>query len=206
MGLAAGAAASSTALLGFGLDSLVEVSSAAAVAWQFAARTHTAREDREQRALRVTAVSFVALAVLVTVDGVDSLVAGHRAGPSTAGVVLAAVSLVVMPVLSLTQRRTGRELGSASAVADSGQTLLCTYLSAVLLLGLGANALFSWWWADPLVGLVIAALAVRGARAAWRGNSCCAPTHPEPVHTHPVRPDGVGEGVKGCAAGCRCDA
>jgi len=199
--LAAGAAASSTALLGFGLDSLVEVSSAAAVAWQFAARTHARREARERRALRVTALSFFGLAVLVTVDGVGSLAAGHPAGTSAAGLVLAAVSLVVMPVLSLTQRRAGRELGSASAVADSGQTLLCTYLSAVLLVGLGANALFGWWWADPLAGLVIAALAVREGRAAWRGEGCCAP-----AHSDPDRPAPAGEGGNGCAAGCHCCA
>jgi divalent metal cation (Fe/Co/Zn/Cd) transporter len=90
------------------------------------------------------------------------------------GLALAALSLLIMPVLSYAQRRAGRQLGSASAVADSKQTLLCTYLSAVLLVGLGLNSLFGWSWADPLAGLVIAAVAVREGREAWRGDTCCA--------------------------------
>jgi divalent metal cation (Fe/Co/Zn/Cd) transporter len=175
--LAAGAVASSTALLGFGLDSLVEVSSAAAVAWQFAARTPELREARERAALRVVAGSFFALAVLVAVGAGRSLVGAGEARPSTPGVVLAAVSLAVMPILSAAQRRAGRQLGSASAVSDSKQTLLCTYLSAVLLIGLAANSLLGWSWADPAAGLIIAAVAVREGVQAWRGEACClAPT------------------------------
>ncbi|HEY3715609.1 MAG TPA: cation transporter [Jatrophihabitantaceae bacterium] len=175
--LAAGAAASSTALLGFGLDSLVEVSSAAAVAWQFAARTPELREARERAALRIVAGSFFALAALITAEGIRSLVGASQARPSAPGIVLAAVSLVVMPVLSAAQRRAGRQLGSASAVSDSKQTLLCTYLSAVLLLGLAANSLLGWSWADPAAGLIIAAVAVREGVEAWRGEACCvAPT------------------------------
>jgi len=173
--IAAGTTASSTALVGFGLDSVIEVSSAAAVAWQFSARGHAAREARERTALRVIAVSFFALAAYVTVESVRALAGGAAAGHSTVGVVLAAVSLAVMPGLSYAQRRAGRELGSASAVADSKQTLLCTYLSAVLLVGLGLNGLFGWSWADPLAALVIAAVAVREGRQAWRGEACCAP-------------------------------
>lgn len=92
------------------------------------------------------------------------------------GIWLAAVSLAVMPFLSAAQRRTGRELGSASAVADSNQTLLCTYLSAALLLGLAGNWLLGWWWADPAAALVIAAVAVKEGRGAWRGDTCCSPT------------------------------
>jgi divalent metal cation (Fe/Co/Zn/Cd) transporter len=174
--IAAGAAASSAALLGFGLDSVIEVSSAAAVAWQFAARDHHQREARERAALRVIAVSFFALAAFVGSDAIRALAGADQARPSAAGIVLAAVSLVIMPVLSLLQRRAGRQLGSASAVADSRQTLLCTYLSGVLLLGLAANALLGWWWADPLVALGIGAVALREAREAWRGEmcDCCA--------------------------------
>ena len=168
--IAAGSAASSTALIGFGLDSVIEVASAAAVAWQFSGQDP---EARERAALRVIAFSFFALAAYVTVDAVRTLVTGEAAGHSTAGIVLAAVSLVVMPVLSAAQRRTGRELGSASAVADSKQTLLCTYLSGVLLLGLALNALLGWYWADPLAALVIAAVAVREGRETWRGDHCC---------------------------------
>lgn len=169
--LTEGTRASSTALVGFGLDSLIEVSSAAAIAWQFAAPDP---ETREKAALRFVAVSFFALAVYITVDSVLSLFGVKEAEHSPIGIALAAVSLVVMPVLSLAQRRTGRELGSRSAVADSKQTLLCTYLSAVLLAGLLLNSLFGWSWADPVAALVIAGVAVREGREAWRGDGCCA--------------------------------
>jgi divalent metal cation (Fe/Co/Zn/Cd) transporter len=168
--IAAGSVASSTALIGFGLDSVIEVFSAAAVAWQFSGREP---EARERTALKMIALSFYALAAYVTVESARSLFGGHAAGHSVVGISLAALSLVVMPVLSHAQRRAGRELGSASAVADSKQTLLCTYLSGVLLIGLVLNALFGWSWADPAVALVIAAVAVREGREAWRGQHCC---------------------------------
>lgn len=169
--LAEGARVSSTALIGFGLDSVIEVSSAAAVAWQFAGRDP---EAREKVALRIIALSFFALATWVTVDAVRALLGVGEAQHSTVGIVLAAASLVIMPVLSYAQRRAGRELGSLSAVADSRQTLLCTYLSAVVLIGLVLNSLFGWFWADPIAGLVIAAVAVKEGRDAWRGDACCA--------------------------------
>jgi divalent metal cation (Fe/Co/Zn/Cd) transporter len=168
--LAAGTVASSTALIGFGLDSVIEVASATAVAWQFAGSDP---EKRERTALKIIAVSFFALAAYVTVESGLSLLQGERAEHSTVGIVLAAVSLAVMPGLSYAQRKAGRELGSASAVADSKQTLLCTYLSAVLLVGLVVNSLFGWWWADPLAALVIAVVAVKEGREAWRGQHCC---------------------------------
>ncbi len=170
--LVAGGLASSSALIAFGLDSVVEVLSAAAVAWQFAVADH---ERRERLALRAIAVSFFGLAAFVTVDATRSLILHDPAAPSLPGLVLAAVSLVVMPLLSWAERRTGRELGSHSALADSRQTLLCTYLSAVLLIGLALNSLFGWYWADPVAALVIAALAVKEGRDAWRGKGCCAP-------------------------------
>ena len=168
--LTAGAMASSTALIAFGLDSMIEVASAAAVAWQFAGRDP---EVRERAALRVIALSFFALAAYVAIESLSALFGGREAGPSTVGIVLAAVSVLVMPVLSRAQRRAGRELGSASAVADSTQTLLCTYLSAALLVGLAVNSAFGWWWADPITALVIAAVAVREGRRAWSGRHCC---------------------------------
>lgn len=171
--LMAGAAASSTALISFGLDSVIEVSSAAVVAWQFSARDPLVREAREKRALRIIALSFFALAAYVTVESVSSLTGGAEAGASKVGIVLAVLSLLIMPVLSAVQRRAGRELGSASAVADSKQTLLCSYLSGVLLVGLGLNALFGWTVADPLAALVIAVIAVREGILAWRGDTCC---------------------------------
>lgn len=168
--ISAGTQASSTALIGFGLDSVIEVASAAAVAWQFSGADP---EARERTALTVIAVSFFVLAAYVTVDSIRSLVGSVPAEHSTVGIGLAAVSLVVMPLLSYAQRRAGRELGSASAVADSKQTLLCTYLSGILLVGLLLNSLFGWSFADPIVALVIAAVAVKEGRTAWRGEHCC---------------------------------
>lgn len=167
-----GTRVSSTALIGFGLDSAIEVASAAAVAWQFAGRDP---EAREKTALRVIAFSFFGLATFVTVDAIRALFGVGEAQHSTVGIVLAALSLAIMPVLSYAQRRAGRELGSLSAVADSKQTLLCTYLSAVLLAGLVLNSAFGWSWADPVAGLVIAGLAVKEGLEAWKGDACCAP-------------------------------
>ena len=168
--LAEGTRVSSSALIGFGLDSIVEIASAAAIAWQFSG---TDPETREKAALRFIAISFFALAAYVAVDAVLSLLGLGEARPSKIGIVLAAASLVVMPVLSLAQRRAGRELGSLSAVADSKQTLLCTYLSAILLVGLVLNGLWGWSWADPAAALGIAAIAVREGVNAWRGDPCC---------------------------------
>ncbi|MBE1489530.1 divalent metal cation (Fe/Co/Zn/Cd) transporter [Plantactinospora soyae] len=188
--ITAGTLASSTALIGFGLDSVIEVSSAAAIAWQFASSDP---ERRERTALRIIAISFFALAGYVAIESTRALLVGDRAEHSSVGLVLAAVSLLVMPVLSIAQRRAGRELGSASAVADSKQTLLCTYLSAVLLVGLAVNSLFGWGWADPVAALVIAAVAVKEGREAWRGDACCSPTAA-------LRPASVG--TAGCSDGC----
>ena len=170
--LAAGTVASSSALIGFGLDSLVEVLSAAAVAWQFAGRDP---EARERVALRVIALSFFGLAAFVTVDSARALLGFSEAQHSPVGIALAAVSLLVMPAFSLLERRTGQELGSASAVADSKQTLICSYLSAAVLVGLLLNSTLGWSWADPIAGLVIAAVAVREGLEAWRGDACTQP-------------------------------
>ena len=171
--IAAGAAASSIALVGFGLDSVVEMSSALIVLWQF---RHRIPEARERRALRLIALSFFALAGYLAVESMRTLLGGHAAESAPVGIALAALSLLVMPWLSWAQRRTGRQLGSTTVVADSTQTLLCTYLSGVLLVGLLLNATLGWWWADPVVGLVVAGLAVREGREAWRGEACtCTP-------------------------------
>lgn len=170
--IAAGAAASSTALIAFGLDSIVEVLSAAAVAWQFAACDP---ESREKVALRLIALSFFALALYVVVDVGIGFLFGREAEHSPIGIILAAVSLAIMPVLSWFERRTGRELGSATAIADSKQTLLCAYLSGALLLGLGLNALFGWTWADSIAALIIAGWAIKEGIEAWRGDACAVP-------------------------------
>jgi Co/Zn/Cd efflux system component len=171
--ISAGTIASSSALIGFGFDSLVEVLSAAAVAWQFSGRDP---EVREKTALRLIAFSFFGLAAFVTFDAVRSLLGGAEAEHSLIGIILATVSLAVMPFLSWAQRRAGREFGSRSAVADSKQTLLCTYLSGVLLVGLLLNGTLGWSWADPIAALVIAAVAIKEGREAWKGDSCCAPS------------------------------
>ncbi|WKG00849.1 cation transporter [Mycolicibacterium sp. HK-90] len=165
-----GTRVSSTALVGFGLDSVIEVSSAAAVAWQFSGPDP---EAREKIALRIIAVSFFALAGYVTIESIRSLTGAAEARHSSVGIALTAASLVIMPVLSWAQRRAGRELGSRSAVADSKQTLLCTYLSGVVLAGLVLNAAFGWGWADPIAALVLAGVAVNEGREAWRGETCC---------------------------------
>jgi hypothetical protein len=167
--LAAGAAASSAALFGFGLDSFVEVSSALVVIWQFRSRVP---EARERLALKLIAVSFFALAAWVGFSAVRALLGSGEAQPSPVGIALAALSLVVMPLLVWAKRRTGRELNSATVVADSTQTLLCTYLSAVLLAGLGLNAWLGWTWADSVAALVIAGMAVKEGVEAWRGEQC----------------------------------
>jgi divalent metal cation (Fe/Co/Zn/Cd) transporter len=164
----AGTVAGSVALVGFGLDSVVEMSSGLVILWQF---RHPLPESRERLALRLIGLSFFALAGYITFESLRSLFGAGDASPSPVGVGLAVLSLLVMPVLSLAQRRTGRALGSASVVADSTQTLLCTYLSAVLLAGLLLNALLGWSWADPIAGLVIAAVAVNEGVEAWRGDT-----------------------------------
>ncbi|OMI35629.1 cation efflux protein [Streptomyces sparsogenes DSM 40356] len=196
--ITAGTIASSTALVGFGLDSVIEVSSAAAVAWQFSAREHAVREAREKTTLRIVAVSFFALAAYVSVDAVRALTGTGEADRSLPGIVLAALSLVVMPFLSAAQRAAGRELGSVSAVADSKQTLLCTYLSAALLVGLVLNAALGWSWADPIAGLVIAAVALKEGRDVRRGEGCCA-LPAAATGAAPAEADACG-----CRPGCDC--
>lgn len=171
--IAAGMAASSVALIGFGLDSTVEVLSAAAIAWQFSVPDHT---EREQVAMRLIAGSFFALAAYVVFEAVRALLGDVTPAPSTVGIALATASVLVMPTVSWLERRAGRRLGSASVVADSKQTLLCAWLSGILLVGLVLNALLGWSWADPVAALVIAAVAVREGREALRGESCCTPT------------------------------
>lgn len=167
--VAAGSAASSAALIGFGLDSTIEVLSAAAVAWQFTRRDP---ERWERPTLRAIAVAFFALAAYVTVTSLLALTTAERPEHSPTGIALTAVSVVMMPLLSLAERRAGREIGSATAVADSKQTLLCAYLSAAVLVGLVANSLLGWWWADAVAGLVIAVFALREGVEAWKGDAC----------------------------------
>ena len=170
--ITSGVASSSVALIAFGLDSVIEVLSAAAVAWQF---TRNDPERYEKPTLRVIAISFFLLAAYVTVSAVLSLAGAVEPRHSTVGLILTAASVVIMPFLSLLEYRTGRELGSATAMADSRQTLICSLLSAAVLLGLALNSLFGWTWADPVAALVIVVFAVREGVEAWRGDTCATP-------------------------------
>lgn len=168
--LVAGVVAGSVALIGFGLDSVVEVSSGLIILWQF---RHRLPESREQRALRLIALSFVGLSVYVSLESVRALATRAEPEASPVGIGLAVTSLLLMPFLSWAQRRTGRALRSPTVVADSTQTMLCTVMSATLLGGLVLNATLGWYWADPVAGLVIAGLALKEGREAWRGEGCC---------------------------------
>ena len=170
--ISAGSIAPSAALVGFGLDSIVEVLSAAAIAWQFSAPDP---ETRERMALRLIAVSFFALAIYVTVDAALTLTGVKTVEHSPVGIILTSASLLIMPALSLAERRTGQRLGSASAIADSKQTLICAYLSGAVLIGLLLNTLFGWTWADPLAALVVVIFAVREGIEAWKGDACTVP-------------------------------
>jgi divalent metal cation (Fe/Co/Zn/Cd) transporter len=195
--ITAGLVAGSVALVGFGLDSTVEVSSGLIILWQF---RHAMPEARERQALRLMALSFFALAGYITVESTRALLGGHDPDSSPVGIGLAIASLVVMPFLSVAQRRTGRALGSNAVVADSTQTLLCTYLSAVLLVGLALNATLGWSWADPLAALAIAGVAIKEGRDAWRGQGCC------PVRSGHVLEESTGqEHWSGAADACADD-
>jgi divalent metal cation (Fe/Co/Zn/Cd) transporter len=172
--IGAGAAASSSALISFGLDSTIEVSAAVVALWYLRGEGH----EREAFASRLVGISFWALAAWVCVDAVSDLVTGVRPDVSVIGLVLTAVSIVVMPALAVAKRRTGRALDSSALVAESNETMVCAYLSVAVFVGLAANALLAWWWADPVAALVVAAIAAREGLEAWRGElleegGCC---------------------------------
>jgi divalent metal cation (Fe/Co/Zn/Cd) transporter len=166
--IGAGVAAGSVALIAFGIDSLIELAAGGVIVWLFSDRR---TESAERRAQRLIAASFFALAVYVVVASARAL-AGSHPDPSWLGIALAAVAAPSMPLLARAKRRVGRVLGSRATVSEGGQNLLCAYLAVALLVGLGANAFAGWWWADPLAGLVVAAVAIREGREAWRGDMC----------------------------------
>lgn len=165
--ITAGALASSGALIAFGLDSVIEVLSATAIAWQF---TRKDPERWEQVTVKTIAIVFFALAAYVSTDAVLTLVGTETVDHSPLGIGIAALSLLVMPALAWFEFRTGRELNSRSVIADAKQLVLCIYLSGTVLLGLLLNSLFGWDWADPVAALVVAFLAVREGLEAWRGD------------------------------------
>jgi len=175
VGIAAGLLAGSVALIGFGLDSIVEGASALILVWRLRSERSNARtsEEAEVRAVRLVAIAFLVLAAYVGVNACIELVRATRPDPSPVGMGLALVSLIIMPVLAKRKRDLARELDSRSMEADSKQTILCTYLSAVLLFGLLTNSLFGWWWADPIAALVIAGLAASEGIELWRHRDVC---------------------------------
>jgi divalent metal cation (Fe/Co/Zn/Cd) transporter len=170
--IVAGLAAGSIALVGFGADSLIEAFSGFAVVWRFAA-SRAASDGAERRAQQLVSVSFYVLALYVAVEALRSLAGGEHPEASWAGIGLSVVTLAAMPPLAAAKARVGERLGSAATRSEGRQNLLCAYLSGALLVGLGANALLGWWWADPVTGLLIAAVAVKEGRDAWRGEACC---------------------------------
>jgi divalent metal cation (Fe/Co/Zn/Cd) transporter len=165
--ISAGAIASSAALIGFGLDSVIEVASAAAIAWQF---TRKDPERWERVTVRIIGIAFFALAAYVTVDAILALTGLREPEHSPVGIGIALASLIVMPALAWFEFRTGRELGSRSVQADAKQLLLCIYLSGTVLVGLLLNSLLGWAWADSVAALVVAILAIREGIEAWRGD------------------------------------
>jgi divalent metal cation (Fe/Co/Zn/Cd) transporter len=170
--LVAGIAAGSIALIGFGADSLIEALAGFVVLWLFTGARVGSR-SAERRAQQLIAASFFVLAAYVGIESIRSLVGGHEPEASWLGIGLAAFTAPTMPLLAAVKRRVGEKLESAATVKEASQTQLCAYLSIALLVGLLANALFGWWWADPAAALVIAGVAVREGRESWRGEGCC---------------------------------
>ncbi len=167
----AGIAASSIALVGFGFDSLIEAVAGFVILWRFAAsRAHSERAER--RAQQLIAASYFALAAYVAVESLRTLLGGDHPATSWVGIALAALTAPTMPLLARAKQRVGRQLGSSATVSEGSQNMICAYLSIALLVGLGANALFGWWWADPTAALVIAGVAAREGVESWRGEHC----------------------------------
>jgi divalent metal cation (Fe/Co/Zn/Cd) transporter len=164
--ITAGILASSIALTGFGLDSVIEFFAAAVVIWELRGR----HEDRQARAVRIIGVTFFALAAYLTAQSISDLASHARPGHSASGIAITAAALLVMPALATAKLRTGRALGDRALIADSAETAFCAITSAATLAGIGLNAGLGWWWADPAAALVIAALALREGIEAWQGD------------------------------------
>jgi divalent metal cation (Fe/Co/Zn/Cd) transporter len=168
----AGALAGSIALVGFGADSVVEALAGFIVLWRFAA-TRASSEQAERRAQQLIAISFFLIAAYVGVEAIRNLLGGEIPHASWLGIGLAAVTTVTMPLLARAKARVGDRLGSAATRSEGRQNMLCAYLSVALLVGLGANALLGWWWADPLTALAIAGVAIKEGWETWQGDPCC---------------------------------
>jgi divalent metal cation (Fe/Co/Zn/Cd) transporter len=170
--IVAGIVAGSIALIGFGLDSAIEGFASVVIVWRFTG-SRTLSHRAEERAQKLVAVQFFILAPYVAVESVRALVNGSHAEESIVGIALAASSLVFMPMLGRAKQRIGSRIGSSATASEGKQNLLCAYLAGALLIGLLGNALFGAWWLDPVVGLLIAGLAVHEGREAWQGDACC---------------------------------
>jgi divalent metal cation (Fe/Co/Zn/Cd) transporter len=170
--MAAGIAAGSIALIGFGADSVVESFAGLILIWRFAGG-RAGSEAAELRAQRLIGISFFVIAAYIGIEALRTLIAADHPEASWIGIGLAAVTLVTMPSLAWAKARVGDRLGSSATKSEGRQNLLCAYLSAGLLVGLGTNALLGWWWADPVTAMLIAGVAVREGREAWRGEACC---------------------------------
>ncbi len=168
----AGSLAASIALVGFGVDAIIESISGSIMLWRLGNDHHHSRDEIERRSLRLIGISFLLLATYVGYEAVERLWTREPPRPSIAGIILACCSLAIMPWLARLKRAVGREMDSAAMVADSRQTELCSWLSAILLAGLVLNWLCGWWWADPVAGLIMTPIIAREGLSAWRGNNC----------------------------------
>lgn len=170
----AGAIAGSISLVGFGIDSLIEVTSGATLLWRMSVDADVQKRERNERvSVKVVGVCFMALAVYIAYEAISDLTGGKAPEHSVPGIVLACVSLVVMPILSRAKKRVGGELGSAAMMADAKQTDFCVCLSAILLAGLVLNVAFGWWWADPVAGLIMTPIIAKEGFHGMKGDHCC---------------------------------
>jgi cation diffusion facilitator family transporter len=170
----AGAIAGSISLVGFGIDSFIEVTSGATLLWRMSVDADVQKRERNERlSVKIVGVCFFALAVYIAYEAISDLTGGNAPEHSVPGIVLACVSLIVMPILSRAKKRVGSELGSAAMMADARQTDFCVYLSMILLAGLVLNAAFGWWWADPIAGLIMSPIIAKEGIAGMKGDHCC---------------------------------
>jgi divalent metal cation (Fe/Co/Zn/Cd) transporter len=170
----AGVMAGSIALVGFGIDSVIEVTSGVALLWRLSLDAHAQRREHLERAsLKVVGLSFLGLAAYVAIEAIITLVRHEPPHASYTGIVLSILSLAIMPLLARAKRRLASAIGSRALHADSRQTDICFYLSVILLAGLALNAGFGWWWADPIAGLAMIPIIVKEGAVALRGDSCC---------------------------------
>jgi divalent metal cation (Fe/Co/Zn/Cd) transporter len=167
----AGIAAGSVALVGFGIDSLIELLAGGVIVWLFSGGRGTSHAA-ERRAQQLIAASYVILVAYIAVEAIRDLLGSHHPGVSWVGIGLASFTAPTMPLLARSKRRVGRKLNSSATVSEGNQNMICAYLSIALLLGLLANAIVGWWWADPIAALAIGAVAAKEGRDAWRGKSC----------------------------------